>query len=710
MYKIIDLGHEVPETGESRVNLIDPQLVPSLIKSASQTASTEIQEFWDTIPQDPRYSYLWVIGVSAKEYYGCNNNGDAFTEEDLKHTHQHFVDNANVFLQHVNKDPAKGIGKPVFSWYNDDMHRVELILRIDKSKPEAAGTVSKITNGEPLFVSMGCKVTYDVCSICGNKAPTRRDYCDHLRFNMKKILPDGRQVYALNPNPKFFDISIVAKPADPTAYMLDKRASLRGAYGDGETLVSSAELGEHAEDISQKLAALKKVSDIIKKVEGVVADTKPEKPGDVSKSENADASADIPADTDASIRAVVHIARNGFHNMEYPEMPYERLSSMGVGPAMFLSAMHHLGAPVSLGDAAWLAGSRVMGHCPTHREMGRMFSMLPEALTELCERPSLMDTLLHRVFAPCPGDADSPVKRTLVIKVMRPVAELRIRMLTRMAPEGALEKIGEAFGQPLEGQIHYGRTLSERIRRDFGPRAENFAPMTVKDKHGNVAVTAPYFVRNTAQQEVASRAVDIPTAAGSALALGAITAALGEPTLLGKIMAASLLGAASVGAFSLRESRDDEKVTTESCEEIPMTTITESWKFKKTAGSMPRFGTVAGLALPPALAPTHFVQMHGLRMPCHIRNPQAASRNMRRYHPLQYLHALPPWPCQYFDSTLSSASTSIDDSISITSPADCATCHSRLCDGFMKHSATHRSSISSNGSKKPPTLNINIGL
>ena len=67
-------------------------------------------------------------------------------------------------------------------------------------------------------------------------------------------------------------------------------------------------------------------------------------------------------------------------------------------------------------------------------------------------------------------------------------------------------------------------------------------------------------------------------------------------------MAASLLGAASVGAFSLRESRDDEKVTTESCEEIPMTTITESWKFKKTAGSMPRFGTVAGLALPPALA------------------------------------------------------------------------------------------------------------
>lgn len=43
-------------------------------------------------------------------------------------------------------------------------------------------------------------------------------------------------------------------------------------------------------------------------------------------------------------------------------------------------------------------------------------------------------------------------------------------------------------------------------------------------------------------------------------------------------------------------------MTTESCEEIPMTTMVESWKFKKTAASMPRFGTVAGLALPPALA------------------------------------------------------------------------------------------------------------
>ncbi len=122
--KIIDLGCELPQTGEPRVRLIQAPLV--------KTASTEIQEFWDSIEPDDNSSYLWVIGVSAREFYGCNNNGDAFDEADLKKTHQYFVSNAHVFLQHVNKDPQKSIGKPVFSWYNDAMHRVELILKIDK--------------------------------------------------------------------------------------------------------------------------------------------------------------------------------------------------------------------------------------------------------------------------------------------------------------------------------------------------------------------------------------------------------------------------------------------------------------------------------------------------------------------------------------------------------------------------------------------------
>lgn len=75
------------------------------------------------------------------------------------------------------------------------------------------------------LVSHNCRVEYDICSICGNKAKNRTEYCEHLQKYMGKAMPDGRQVYAINPRPKFFDISQVKNPADKTAYMLKKIAS-----------------------------------------------------------------------------------------------------------------------------------------------------------------------------------------------------------------------------------------------------------------------------------------------------------------------------------------------------------------------------------------------------------------------------------------------------------------------------------------------------
>ena len=157
MEKIIELGATVPETGEARVSLLNTAMV--------KTASSVIQDYWDTLEKSDRYAYLWVIGVSAQEYYGCNNNGDAFSEEDLKKCHTDFVTGAHIFLHHVNKDPARSIGKPVFSWYNEDMHRVELILAVDKSLPLAAQTLKRLEDGEQLYVSMGARLAYDVCSI-----------------------------------------------------------------------------------------------------------------------------------------------------------------------------------------------------------------------------------------------------------------------------------------------------------------------------------------------------------------------------------------------------------------------------------------------------------------------------------------------------------------------------------------------------------------
>jgi hypothetical protein len=92
-----------------------------------------------------------------------------------------------------------------------------------------------------------CKVPYDVCSICQHKSKTPKDYCDHARTMMNKILPDGRKVFVYNPQPKFFDISFVFIGADKTAKVMAKLASKGTQVCMGEFCVTprlSADVGE----------------------------------------------------------------------------------------------------------------------------------------------------------------------------------------------------------------------------------------------------------------------------------------------------------------------------------------------------------------------------------------------------------------------------------------------------------------------------------
>jgi hypothetical protein len=102
------------------------------------------------------------------------------------------------------------------------MNRVELVVEYDTNKLPADIT-KKLENDDLVNLSMGCRVAYDTCSICGNKAPTPRDYCDHVtKTGLNTVFPDGRKVFVYNPNPDFFDISIVIVPADKTACVLAK--------------------------------------------------------------------------------------------------------------------------------------------------------------------------------------------------------------------------------------------------------------------------------------------------------------------------------------------------------------------------------------------------------------------------------------------------------------------------------------------------------
>lgn len=206
--KTIDLGEYDEITGEARVKV---------------ATAEALQTFMAGFTPNPQFLYLHVIAMGAGEYYGCNKNGDYFPEQWLISRHGTFETDAKVFKEHKNKPTDPNYGHVAKAMYNHDMHRVELILAIDKEK--APDVVAKVESGGIPEVSMGTKVTHDCCSICGNKAKRKNEYCSHIRYELKRIRPDGKQAYMINVQPTFFDISIVARRADRIALSLGKVAN-----------------------------------------------------------------------------------------------------------------------------------------------------------------------------------------------------------------------------------------------------------------------------------------------------------------------------------------------------------------------------------------------------------------------------------------------------------------------------------------------------
>lgn len=202
-----------------------------------------IEHYIKTAQPQPGITQLLIDALGAGEYWGSNSNGDSFPEEALRHEgpdygHETFIHHGHLFRNHVNKDPMRAFGRVSLSDYDGGMHRVVLIVNLKNDL--MTDVLERINGGEYPAVSMGCKVPYDVCSICNNKAKTRAEYCPHLRYQMNRILDDGRRVCAINTMPKFFDISIVPIGADKAAFVLQKVAK------DGRVpeILSSAEAGE----------------------------------------------------------------------------------------------------------------------------------------------------------------------------------------------------------------------------------------------------------------------------------------------------------------------------------------------------------------------------------------------------------------------------------------------------------------------------------
>jgi len=183
-----------------------------------------------------------LLAVGGTEYYGPNRNADGFREKTCKTYAKTFKKYARFYRNHLNKDPRISYGTVKEALYNPEMHRIELIVGINKTKSAAERNgnlvdprlVEDILAGRQPGVSMACRVAYDVCSWCGNRAKNRSEYCDDacsgggLKKNAGVVLSCGHVLHADNPEPQFFDISEVTRPADRTAYItgiLDKNAA-----------------------------------------------------------------------------------------------------------------------------------------------------------------------------------------------------------------------------------------------------------------------------------------------------------------------------------------------------------------------------------------------------------------------------------------------------------------------------------------------------
>ena len=239
MIKYIEFNTSDPDV---EVNTYHPGI---LEKTAEM--SSELVDFLKSIEATPGKYFLHINALGAGEYFSSNRNGDYFPEIALIEYHKTFETNANLYRHHKNKPHLghKKYGKVLFSHYNKNMHRVELVIEFDTIT--APDLKDRIDAGENLAFSMGARVKYDECSICGNKAKNLGEYCEHLKYQMNRVLPDGRKVYAINRHPKFFDISFVTIPADKTAYMFSKVAEYADEDEVIEKLIKESEKIKKAE-------------------------------------------------------------------------------------------------------------------------------------------------------------------------------------------------------------------------------------------------------------------------------------------------------------------------------------------------------------------------------------------------------------------------------------------------------------------------------
>ncbi len=198
-----------------------------------------------------------------------------------------------------------------------------LYAEIDVFNFEVEEDESYVANG---YAVHNCRVPFDECTLCGNKARKRSQYCDHLRNEMNALQSNGIRVGAINWYPKFFDISRVVRGAEKCSkFMVPIGVSFRrgrilktATVTDSHASLSSAELFEKV------AGALPADVELRQSLADLDAKTADEKTADIEKqvASNLTASPECIEMSDQLLRGMSRLRR-----IE-PDIPPELLNTM----------------------------------------------------------------------------------------------------------------------------------------------------------------------------------------------------------------------------------------------------------------------------------------------------------------------------------------------------------------------------------------------
>jgi len=145
---------------DNKNNII--RLEPNFEKVAYQFGDP-IKEFIEkNIKPTKGSNYYLINAMGSGEIYGANTRGDYFPRKELIENHKTFETTpAHVFVQHRNKDKSRRLGDVLFSYFNEDTDRVELVQRIDwdrvfKYAPDWVKVL--LQTDQPYSSSMGCLI------------------------------------------------------------------------------------------------------------------------------------------------------------------------------------------------------------------------------------------------------------------------------------------------------------------------------------------------------------------------------------------------------------------------------------------------------------------------------------------------------------------------------------------------------------------------